>query len=314
MSIENRRFHQKIENGGFTMKKLIAFAVTMLLLLGMLTACSPTSSSEPNVSGTDKKESSSSSTSSVGSGQTGVPTTSGQNQTTNIFQGTSTEFYDFSDAFTSMEETYDTLFTDDEAVSADMDALTESIYRMMPAGQLASLIEFDELKDGGGVLPMSGFEGNKEISGDEIKISVDYTFATDVSTYQAGDRLTQKGVLNRKTQTLTFESIVENGGKIKERIILEGAILPDSTRIFQYIAVTSQLNISGTDSATKIAVFKRFNQDSYSAITAVFDQGYDFTYQSLVGKDDLTPDQMAKGYQVKGRFSVENGKAAFKNE
>jgi hypothetical protein len=160
-----------------------------------------------------------------------------------------------------------------------------------------------------GTLMLSGNQGIREKSGNEIWFSSQKEYTEDLLKNKQGDRYSETGTLNMKDNTLTFEAKMERGGKVIERTVFESVILPDGTYLQQFFHVTPSEEKEGALSTT--AVFKRMNQKEYSAVTAHFDEKVDFAYDTIIGKGDVSTDTMSSKYEATGKFTVRDGTAAF---
>ena len=89
----------------------------------------------------------------------------------------------------------------------DMVELDASISKSLPGLELLSLPQYDmlpgeDLPKKEGEMMLSGYEGVREKSGDEIKFSASYTAKEDSNIDKKGDKYSEKGSLNTKTNTL----------------------------------------------------------------------------------------------------------------
>jgi hypothetical protein len=160
-----------------------------------------------------------------------------------------------------------------------------------------------------GDLMLYGYPGVREKSGDEIKFSGEKKYTEDAQSYKAGDVFSEKGSLNTSTNTLLYESKTERAGSIIDRMVLEVVILKDGTYLLQYREFF-QSEREGEPSNVN-AVFKRFNKNEYSAITADMQGNADFIYDSIAGRGDMQAEAMAKDCNITGKFAVTGGNASF---
>lgn len=292
------------------MKKVIVLIMAISLLLVMIVSCDKKhgASNEylsPNVkSSTGSQENANKAVNQQSEKRSG--------NSGSIYKTPGKEFSDYFEALNNPEKSFDTIITKDEVISSDMDALEPGMFRLIPVGALASLAGYEELKDGvQGKLPLSGYEATKEKKGNEIIFKASHAYTQGEGRRQTGDKYRQNGVLNTSTNALSFETVVESEGNPVERIVCESRILPDGTCTFQYLTVSKAAGVRASDKATKLAVFKRYDKTSYTAIVATFDSQFDFTYDSILGKNNITAEEMAKKYKINGKFTVKGGKAAF---
>lgn len=307
------------------MKKTTALLLVIVLSLGMLTACGDKKEVIPGGGGdttADAKNGNGSTDNTQEaqgtdkpSGDSMQPEGANNGITGSIYKTPGQELTDFYDALGEPEKPYDDIIKNDEAIASDMEALRIDALRLVPWGVMTYLLEFDAIEGTGdkkqGTLPMSGYEGIREKSGSEIRFSAKHEYTADEGTNKQGDKGRLQGVLDTSSNTLTFEFKTERDGKVVRRVVLEAMILPDGTCISQYLTVSKPIGLRESDQVTKAAVFKRYGKEGYSAVAATFDSDFDFTYNSIVGKTGITPEEMSKEYKVDGIITVKDGKAAF---
>lgn len=170
------------------------------------------------------------------------------------------------------------------------------------------ILSVEDLPKEEGKLMLSGMDAVRERNGKEIKFSAGRTFTEETGTYKSGDKISEKGSLDMQTNTLTIEQKIESGGKTVNRTVFESVVLKDGTCLIQYLNAVNSMD--GSRVSTN-AVFKHYNKGEYTAVVANFDGKIDFTYDSIAGKGDIQPEDMAKNYKVTGKFTVKGGKVEF---
>ena len=127
-----------------------------------------------------------------------------------------------------------------------------------------------------------------------------------------GDKVVEKGSLDTKSNTLKLEQSVERDGEIMRRLVLETALLPNGTWVSQVFHVNFSMADRGIEDAGK-AHFITFNKDTLEMLVAKFDYDFEFTYNSIEGKSNVSVEDMAQGYELLRGLTVKNGKAEAKN-
>ncbi|MCL2137790.1 MAG: hypothetical protein FWH40_09820, partial [Coriobacteriia bacterium] len=108
--------------------------------------------------------------------------------------------------------------------------------------------------------------------------------------------------------TITFT----RAGKLVNKSEFEVVILPDGTRLYQFIHTENAYEYDELSSG--YAVFKRYDNDSFACVVAEIGWDPDLTLSSIIGRGDVSVEQMAGGFMSKGDthlFKVENGKASY---
>ena len=298
------------------MRKFIIIALIASMAIVTLSACGikSTGANKDNSVKSNVNNSNSSSNGEnkqkVNSPKDGPSSTSGN--LGGIYKTAGDELTDFANALQESEEAFDKVI--DSGKTDDMAELDAFISKSLPGLALISLPQYDMLPGENlpkkeGKMMLSGYEGVREKSGDEIKFSASYTATEDSNIDKKGDKYSEKGSLNTKTNTLVLESNYDRGGKTITHIVFEAVILKDGTYIIQYLKAANSLKEDASIDTS--GVFKRYNKNEYVAVISKFDGKMDFKYDSIVGKGDLQPDTMAKNYKVTGKFTVKDGKSVF---
>lgn len=299
------------------MKKIIILMLVACMFIGILSACGlkKTDKNGENTAQSSVNNSENSESTSGNDQNAGVSKDESGSASVNpggIYKTSGSELTDFQDALLNSEKVFEEpLNSEDLNNSGSLDAQMAIAMSGMSIISLSmyDLLSPEDLPREEGKLILSGYDGVREKSGDEIKFSSNYTYPEDTAMNKAGDKYLETGTLNTRTNTLLIESSLERGGKKTTRTVYEAVILKDGTFIIQYLnaAVSSRDEASINTSA----VFKRYNANEYVAIAGGFDGKMDFSYDSIAGKGDLQADAMAKNYKVIGKFTVKDGKASF---
>jgi len=149
----------------------------------------------------------------------------------------------------------------------------------------------------------------REKSGSVIKFGKEFTREEDGfdPKNKKGDVVKEEGKLDTSTNTLTYEYTVKRSGDLIERIVEEVVMLPDGTFIAQvltkYIPRDERIKDKGN------AYFIHCGKDELVTIKAEFEPDVNFTYNSIVGKGDISPEDMSQGYTKVRKTTVRDGKA-----
>jgi hypothetical protein len=148
----------------------------------------------------------------------------------------------------------------------------------------------------------------REKSGGVIKFGKEFTREEDGfdPKNKKGDVVKEEGQLDTSANTLTYEYTVKRSGELIERVVEEVVMLPDGTFIAQvfskYIPRDERIQDKGN------AYFIRCGKDELVVIKASFEPDVNFTYNSIVGKGDISPEDMAQGYAKLRKTTVRDGK------
>ena len=149
----------------------------------------------------------------------------------------------------------------------------------------------------------------REASGSVIKFGKEFTRKEDGFDPQnkKGDDVKEEGILDTSTNTLTYEYTVKRSGELIERLIEEVVILPDGTIIAQVFSKKLPRDERFEDKGN--AYFIRCEKDELVIIKADFEPDVNYTYSSIVGKGDVSPDDMSQGYKKVRKTTVRDDKA-----
>lgn len=213
------------------------------------------------------------------------------------------ELHDFYEPFANYGGEYDNYFHD--LIEDDYDLTMANISRWSSMDAFWQLTEFDHLIDGSGQLLFYPLEGTKQWAGDFITCIQDDIFQEDIGPYQAGDREFRMAVFDTKNLTLSYESNLIRDGQRIMRVVFKAVYLPNGTMLYQYYCVVDH-ELYPISTPTE-AVFMRYDADSYSAIIAEMPENIDFEYSSIIGRGDVTTEQMAQGLTVTAVFTYQDG-------
>lgn len=289
------------------MKKIIIALLIACMLIGALSACGQ----EPKAADTVASSTAQAEENNEKPEAPKAEASTGEGSSGSIYVTPGDELTDYLKALTWLEEEY--IKTIDESGLTDMDALGAQMSISMPSLAFLALPMYDvlsveDLPKEEGKLMLSGMDAVREKKGNEIRFSAGMTYTEENGINKKGDKYSEIGTLDTKTNFLSGETKIENGGKISSRAAYEAVVLKDGTCIIQYFSAGS----SGVDSNAKpFAVFKRYNKDGYTAIVTDFESETNFAYDSIAGKGDIQPEEMAKKYKVTAKFTVKDGKVEF---
>jgi hypothetical protein len=150
----------------------------------------------------------------------------------------------------------------------------------------------------------------REESGGVIAFGKEFTREEDGfnSNDKKGDVVKEEGKLDTSTNTLTYERTIKRSGELIEREVEEVVMLPDGTSIAQVFSKRIPRDERFEDTGN--AYFVRCGKDELVIIRANFEPDVNFTYNSIVGKGDISPEDMSQGYAKVRKLTVQDGKAA----
>lgn len=207
-----------------------------------------------------------------------------------------TDFYDaFNGAMARFEKAINIYEPDDFElfdIAFDYIAATSNI---------VSITQFDYLEPGDNVKETGKngkFDAVREKKGNIITFSESMTREEDGlgSDDLKGDVIEIHGTLDTETNTLILEDTTKRDGQIIARTVNEVVMLPDGTFLAQIIDKPKKprddrIEDKGT------AHFIHCSKDNLEIITADFEPDVNFTYESIVGNADATPESMSEGYK-----------------
>jgi len=217
------------------------------------------------------------------------------------------EFADFSNAFGNAETPFSNLFYNYAESITDTQSSFDFMMAYNDVINTGFWYEsFFDMQDGTHTLDWPALEAARQTSGDVVTVLVDDTLKDDYANAKKGDHMRLKATLDTKNLTLGCERVLKRGGEYLERAVTEAVILPDGTMLLQRF-------IKGTDPVygERLAIFMRISGGSYSALVAEIGTDYGYTYDSILGKGDMTAGEMARGCALTHEFTVENGKVSY---
>lgn len=286
------------------MKKIIAVILVLLMSLSLFTGCSskgsskttPSSGSNTTQSPTDKQESSNK--------QEPAAQTPGMEISNFLgkYSDTKTKLWD---ELTKKLDSSDNL---NVAIGLANFAFADLT--------VVEVLLFDALtvKDGDtfkGKLMMSDIDAWKKVKGDIVEFGYDYTYQNDQNNYLKGDHLIAKGTLDKSKDSLTYEYTNERGGKIISRFVSEIVRNADTS----YSSQTYYLDLGGNnDKNTLTAYLSWFDSKNVISYMAAKDTSdINFSYNSIFGKKNIKPDEMANGMTITTKVSYVDGKASYED-
>ncbi|TAH66550.1 MAG: hypothetical protein EWM47_10010 [Anaerolineaceae bacterium] len=149
----------------------------------------------------------------------------------------------------------------------------------------------------------------KEVKGNIIEFGKEYTREEDgfSPADKKGDVYVEKGVLDNSAKTLLFESYSERDGGKLSRAVTEVEFLSDGTFIVQTLRKNALFDDRLEDKGD--AYFMVFDSNRLEIIRAKFSPDVNFSYNSIIGKGKITPQDMAQGYTLVRKLTVADGVA-----
>lgn len=149
----------------------------------------------------------------------------------------------------------------------------------------------------------------RNTNGNLIEYGKEYTRAEDgfSPSDKKGDIYVEKGILDTSANTLYFESYSERGGEKISRAISEVVALSDGTFIVQTIRKNALYDDRIEDKGD--AYFMVFDSNRLEVIKGKFEPDVNFTYDSIIGKGNTTPKDMAQGYTLIRKMTIIDGVA-----
>lgn len=169
-----------------------------------------------------------------------------------------------------------------------------------PSGAIVTLSQYDYLQPGDNAREEGkngGFDAVREKNGNVITFSQIMTREEDGFGPNAkkGDVVSESGTLNTATDIMTMEARTERGGAVIARTVSEVVRLSDGTFVAQIISKPQTPDDTRVEDRG-VARFVRFTATELEIITAYFPPDVNFSYSTIVGKGDITPESMAEGY------------------
>lgn len=208
-----------------------------------------------------------------------------------------TDFYNsYNNALQTFEESFNNWETDDFSMfDAAMDYYIPSLHFVSMS--LYDALYFLGMEDG----------SYKEVNGDIIEFGKEYIRDEDgfSPSDKEGDVIYEKGILDTSAKTLFFETYTERDGEKLSRSISEVVSLSDGTFITQ--TLSKNLPYDGSSEDKGSAYFMVFDSNKLEVIKASFAPDVNFTYDSIIGINKATVDDLAQGYTLLRKSTVADG-------
>lgn len=219
------------------------------------------------------------------------------------------DFYDYvDDTMGKFERAFNSYETDDfdlMVATADPMAVTMGILILSSLDYIES---GDNAREAG---MLNGADCVREKNGSMINFSSKRVRDEDGfdGVSKAGDIVTEAGSLDTAANAAIVEKTTERDGILLERSICEVVVLPDGTVIAQFLSKP----MPPRDDRVKEkgnAYFARYNDKEFEIIKADFEPDPNFTYKSIIGNANATPESMSEGYVKVRRLTVKDDAAS----
>jgi hypothetical protein len=280
------------------MKKIIIAILTLSITLGILSGCGSKNKSE------DATPPKGTTTDSTGNKEKPVVVTPG------------TELTDFMSKYTDTKtKVWDEMskkFDEEGNPSFAMGALGFAFADLA----IVDILFFDTLteKDGDtfkGKLMFTGIDAWKKVKGDIVEFGYDYTNLEDKNQSQSGDKSVAKGKFDKSNKSLIYERSTERSGKVMDKYVVEITRNSDTSYSSQiYFLDSSSNDGAGKNHLTGYLTWFD-DKDIISYLIEKDTTDVNFTYNSIYGKKNIKPEEMAKGSTVTMKTSYIDGKSLF---
>lgn len=161
-----------------------------------------------------------------------------------------------------------------------------------------------------GTLMLTGIDAWKKVNGDIMEFGYDYTHPKDKNEIKKGDREVAKGKFDKKAGALAYDHYTERGGVKTSRYVVEINKNSDSSYSSQLYSIKEK---QGGNKDTELdGFFTWFEGNNIMSVMAEKRKAdLTFTYNSIFGKKNLKPEEMAKGMDILSKVSFVDGKAAY---
>lgn len=164
-----------------------------------------------------------------------------------------------------------------------------------------------------GTLALSGIEAWKKVNGDIIEFGYDYTYTEDKNQIKKGDREVANGKFDKTAGSLFYEHYGENNGVKNNKVVVEITRNSDSS----YSSQIYSIDAPSTDNKATETLNGYFTWFEGENIKSVFGErenaDFNFTFNSIFGKKNIKPEEMANGMTIKMKTSFTDGKALFED-
>jgi hypothetical protein len=304
------------------MRRILCFVLAVLMLLVFTCGCvkvQEKSGGSDQSSSRQEGGSASSSPDASDAGKSGSDSKSGSNDGAGkevssgaIYKEPGDELGDFygyvNDTIGKFERAFNSYETDDfdlMAATADPMAVTMGILILSSLDYIES---GDNPREEG---KLNGADCVREKNGSKITFSSKRVRDEDGfdGVSKAGDIVTEAGSLDTAANAAIVEKTTERDGILLERSICEVVVLPDGTVIAQFLSKP----MPPRDDRVKEkgnAYFARYNDKEFEIIKADFEPDPNFTYKSIIGNANATPESMSEGYVKVRRLTVKDDAAS----
>jgi hypothetical protein len=221
------------------------------------------------------------------------------------------DFYNaFNDAMGRFERAVNNFETDDfELSNVGGDFISPTI-------SIVSISQYDYLESGDNAKETGKngkYDAVREKNGDIITFSQSMTNEEDGFGRDdlKGDVKESHGTLDTKNNTLVLEDTIKRDGQLISRTVSEVVMLSDGTFLAQIINKPKKPYDDRIEDKG-IAYFVLCTKNKLEIITAYFDPDVNFTFKSIIGNPDATPETMSEGYRKVRQLIVENDTATAK--
>ena len=280
------------------MKKIIIAILTLSMTLGILSGCGSKNKTEvtPPPKGTT--------TDSTGNKEKPVVVTPG------------TELSDFMSKYTDTKtKVWDEMskkFDEESNPSFAMGALGFAFADLA----IVDILFFDTLTEKDGVtfkgkLMFTGIDAWKTVKGDIIEFGYDFTNLEDKNQSKNGDKSVAKGKFDKSKNSLIYERSTERSGKVMDKYVVEITRNSDISYSSQIYFLDSSSN-EGVDKNQLTGYLTWFDDKGIISYLVEKDiPDVNLSYNSIYGKKNIKPEEMAKGSTVTMKTSYIDGKSLF---
>ncbi|MGI6621548.1 MAG: hypothetical protein ACOX4T_00090 [Acetivibrionales bacterium] len=224
------------------------------------------------------------------------------------------EMSDFYNAFNEAMGNFERAVNNYE--TNDFDLFDVGFDFIVPTTKIVGMTMYDYLESGDNAKETGKngkYDAVREKNGDIITFSQSMTNEEDGFSRDdlKGDVKESHGTLDTKNNTLIIEDTIKRDGQLISRAVSEVVMLPDGTFVAQVIEMPKKLSDDRLE-YKGTAYFVHCSKDKLEIIKAHFEPDIDFTYESIIGDHDATPETMSEGYEKVRQLIVEDGKATAK--
>lgn len=297
------------------MKRLISFAMVFVLAAMLLAGCGgkkPALSNEPQQEANNEDTANQNSSPEKSSEDENKDSSS--NAKGGIYKVAGMELLDYYNAFNGGLEAFSKAINSID--TSDFELINVEMDYMMPAQFVVAMTMFDFLEDGDKEREEGKngkYDAVREKNGDIITFKQSMTREEDGygETAKKGDIESLSGTLNTSTNTLYVEAKTERNGEVISRNVTEVVMIGDGA----FIAQSFDKPQKPTDKRLEdkgSSYFVRFDKKELEAVAAKFPPDVNFTFNSIAGKNDITPEVMAEGHTKLRQLIVKDGTATAK--